>query len=338
MQYLKRIPIREEKYADCGVEYKNKISTLKKGCYCVVQGYSIMGEAPKSFIRVYDYQKGLTQRKSNTTSWPLYIAKTGHKWYPLESITEHLIARIGDTLGLNMAKSRLVIAGDQVRFLSKYFLNPEKGQELIHGIDILAAHLGDRTFIEEIALQKKEKEFFTLEDTIEAINQSFPEEKVPILESFFLMLCFDTWVGVQDRHFQNWGVVRDISGRNKPYFSPIYDSARGLFWNFKESRIIEWAGQQQIEQQIQNQINKSAPQMNLTGATGINHFELAQVLLSDRFIPFKFIAEQIFTDERLRLVQKMIVKEFGGLLSKHRLALILKCLEVRHAAFSRLLT
>jgi len=89
-----------------------------------------MGEAPKSFIRVYDYQKGSIQRKSNSASWPLYIAKTGHKWYPLESITEHLIARIGTVLGLNMAHSRLVNAGGQVRFLSKYFLNPEKGQEL----------------------------------------------------------------------------------------------------------------------------------------------------------------------------------------------------------------
>lgn len=237
-----------------------------------------------------------------------------------------------------MAQSRLVNAGEQVRFLSKYFLNPEKGQELVHGIDILAAHLEDRAFIEEIAIQKKEKEFFTLEDAVEAIGQSFPNERVPILEGFFLMLCFDTWVGVQDRHFQNWGVVRDISGRNKSYFSPIYDSARGLFWNEKESRIMQWVSQRQFEQQIQNQINKSAPQMTLRGTTGINHFELAQVLLSDSIIPFKSVARQIFTAERQQLVKKMIVKEFSSLLSKHRIALILRCLEVRHTVFSKLLT
>jgi len=151
------------------------------------------------------------------------------------------------------------------------------------------------------------------------------------------MLCFDTWVGVQDRHFQNWGVVRDISGRSKPYFSPIYDSARGLFWSLNESRIAEWAKYQQFEQQIQNQINKSAPQMNFAGMPGINHFKLAEVLLSDRFIPFKSIARQIFTDEGLHLVQIMIIKEFNTLLSKPRLALILKCLEVRHATFCKLL-
>lgn len=170
MQHLKPIPIRKEKYADYKIQDKSQISTLKKGCYCVVKGYSLMGEAPKSFIRVYEYQKGGVQRKSNPNSWALYLAKTGHKWYPLESITEHLIARIGKELSLNMAESRLVEAGGQIKFLSKYFLKPEKGQELVHGMDIIVAYLGgDRPFVEEIALQKREREFFTLEDTVQAI-------------------------------------------------------------------------------------------------------------------------------------------------------------------------
>lgn len=337
MEHLKPVLIRREKYADYRIGHSGGIPTIKKECYRVVHGYSIMGEAPKSFIRLYEYKKGTTQRKSNPDSWPLYIAKTGHKWYPLESITEHLIARIGTVLGLNMAESRLVNAGGQVKFLSKFFTNLEKGQELVHGTDILAAHLGDKTFIDEIALQKREREFFTLEDTVEAISQSFPQEHIPILKAFFLMLCFDAWVGVQDRHFQNWGVVRDIYGKEKPYFSPIYDSARGLFWNFPEGRIAEWASQQQFEQQIQNQINKSMPQMSLTGMPKINHFELAEVLLSDRFIPFKSVACQIFSDERLGLVQKMILNEFGELFSRPRIALILKCLAMRHADFKKLL-
>ena len=269
MQHLKPIHIRKEKYADYEIQDKSRISTLKKGCYCVVQGYSIMGDAPKSFIRVYQYQKGSTQRKSNRGSWPLYIAKTGHKWYPLESVTEHLIARIGVMLGLNMAESRLVEAGGQIKFLSKYFLKPEKGQDLVHGINIIVAYLGgDRPFVEEIAQQKREREFFTLEDTVEAISQFFPIERNAILEA---------------------------------------------------------------------QIKHSSPQMGLTGKPKTNHFELAEALLDDRFLPLKSKARKIFTDENLRRVQAMIRAEFDGLLSKNRINLICRCLEIRHQEFYKLL-
>lgn len=337
MQHLKPILIRKEKYADYLIRKGNGIPILKKNSYCVVPGYSIGGDAPKSFIRVYEYKKNSACRKAKPSSWSLYIAKTGDKWYPLESITEHLIARIGAVIGLNMAETRLVIADGQVKFLSKFFTDLDKGQELVHGIDILAAHLGDKTFTEQIALQKREREFFTLEDTVEAIKQLFSDEHIRLLEDFFLMLCFDAWVGVQDRHFQNWGIVRNAYGKHKPYFSPIYDSARGLFWNFQESRITEWATQNQFNQQIFNQVNKSMPQLSLARTPSINHFELVKEILSDRFIPFKSVACRIFTDERLRLVQKMVIKEFSRLLSRHRIDLILKCLEIRHNTFNKLL-
>lgn len=175
--------------------------------------------------------------------------------------------------------------------MSKYFLNPEQGQELVHGIDILAAYVDDRAFVEEIAVKKKERDFFTLEDTVAAIEQVFPSQRTTILESFFIMLCFDAWVGVQDRHFQNWGVVRDIYGEKPPYFSPIYDSARGLFWNQTENKISEWAKAKQFEQQAENQIKNSVPQFTLRERQKINHFDLAEVLLCDEFLPLKSVVK-----------------------------------------------
>lgn len=80
------------------------------------------GDAPKEFVRVYHYEKGQCWRKSNPKNWPEYIAKTGHKWYPNESITEFLMNRLGEVFGLEMAKSKLLSINGQVRFLSKYFL------------------------------------------------------------------------------------------------------------------------------------------------------------------------------------------------------------------------
>jgi len=367
MQHLHPTEIRKEKYSDFVLPRSAKIQVLKQEHYCVVEGYSIMGEAPKSFIRVYEgetqSQLKIAATKSpqksrhlhftkfyrtenklklptnmgNLNTWTLYLAKTGHKWYPIESITEHLIARVGAVLGLNMAKSRLVKVSGQVKFLSKYFLNPEQGQELVHGIDILAAYVDDRAFVEEIAVKKKERVFFTLEDTVAAIEQVFPSELTTILESFFIMLCFDAWVGVQDRHFQNWGVVRDIYGEKPPYFSPIYDSARGLFWNQTENKISEWAKAKQFEQQAENQIKNSVPQFTLRERQKINHFDLAEVLLCDEFLPLKSVACKIFTDEGLNRVQRMIRREFRQLLSRNRVNLICKCLEIRHHKFSKLL-
>lgn len=88
-----------------------------------------MGDAPKSFIALYDYEEDSKIRKSNTDTWPRYIAKVGHKWYPIESINEYLINRTGEMLGLNIASSRLVMAGEQVCFLSRYFLKDNESFE-----------------------------------------------------------------------------------------------------------------------------------------------------------------------------------------------------------------
>lgn len=335
MLHLRPVEIRKNKFADYAIEQKGRIETLKKSCYRVVEGYSIGGEAPKSFIRVYEYG---ACRKRNPESWILYIAKTGHKWYPLESVTEHLIARIGSTLGLDMAESRLVYAGNQLRFLSKYFLKPELGQELVHGSNILATYLGDDSFVVAVENNRRESEFFTLQETIRAIIHLFPAEYPEIIKQFSLMLCFDAWVGVQDRHFHNWGVVRNIYGSHAPYFSPIYDSARGLFWNFHESKINEWIRARQLEQQIENQIKNSMPQVGLEGRLKANHFEVVRYLLSDHEHSIRPVARKVFTSEALQRVQKMIHSEFSGLLSPNRILLITKCLEIRHQHFTQLFT
>jgi len=50
------------------------------------------GDAPKDFLSIYEYGDG---RRKSVGNWPSYIAKVGKKWYPNESITEHLLTRIG---------------------------------------------------------------------------------------------------------------------------------------------------------------------------------------------------------------------------------------------------
>ncbi len=78
------------------------------------------GAAPKQVIRLYRYKKGkrLIDRQRQ---WNIYIVKTGHKNYPIESITEQMFTDIGKCLHLNIADTFLEIYSNQLKIASKYF-------------------------------------------------------------------------------------------------------------------------------------------------------------------------------------------------------------------------
>ena len=62
------------------------------------------GDAPKDFIKAYFYKKGHIR----ANNWCYYIAKVGHKHYPIESITEYLLNNIGQIFGMNMQETGLI--------------------------------------------------------------------------------------------------------------------------------------------------------------------------------------------------------------------------------------
>ncbi|NJN33341.1 MAG: hypothetical protein HC817_02880 [Saprospiraceae bacterium] len=132
---------------------------LKREIFIVVNDFSVGGDAPKDFIKVYHYGKS---KRNNTQKWIKYIAKTGHKWYPNESIMEHLLNCVGKELDLMMSHSELAIISGQLRFLSAYFLDNQQ-QVLVHGIDIYAGLLSDTEFVEQIEQQQLAREFFTFQ-------------------------------------------------------------------------------------------------------------------------------------------------------------------------------
>ena len=140
------------------------------------------------------------------------------------------------TIGLKMAKSKLLYCSNQVRYLSQYFLH--KGLELVHGADIYAGYMNDRDFVLKIEEEGKARDFFTIEFTKESLRHLFPDHYEKIFNEFLKMVFFDAIVGNNDRHFYNWGVIRSIAQDEiEPCFSPVYDTARGLFWNFPEEKM-----------------------------------------------------------------------------------------------------
>lgn len=297
--------------------------------YFFKESIDVGGDAPKSFIRVYEY--GECQR-NKPQSWVAYIAKVGHKWYPIESVTEYLMNRIGEVIGLNIAKSRLVLAGGQVRFLSRYFLDPDKNEVLIHGAQIYARHLEDEEFVEQANERKRNditRELFTFQFTEEAINAIFPEQADAILKDFVSMIVFDALVGNNDRHFYNWGVVHDVYNESTPRFSPIYDTARGLFWNMPEEKVRAFfISEKQLETQLGIYVENAKPRVGWEGHRNLNHFELVERIFNlDR--RFCHLCKKYVSEDTKDIILRLLDQEFKNLMSPERLELIKRCIILR---------
>jgi hypothetical protein len=303
------------KLSGAGPKLHRFIPVLKKRNYRT-SAVTISGEAPKDFICVYEY--GICRRDRPRT-WTQYIAKVGHKWYPVESITEQLMNRIGCVMGLQVAESKLMFIGGQLRFMSKYFLKP--GQRLFHGAEIFSAYLNDQPFVESVASQKVEQQYFTYQFARIALTNVFSREYSGILQSFIGMLVFDAVVGNFDRHMYNWGVIIDTRTQKPLGFSPIYDTARGFFWNYDETQLKRFYDYGQTNDQVQRYIQKSKPKIAWDGQPELNHIDLIGVLYQHQPDQQAYIRSLVTSQNRERVL-KLIDDEFGYLLTDLRLMFI----------------
>lgn len=297
----------------------DKIEILKNKHY-YIKDIPLDGDAPKQFIFAYEYSKNSFVRKNKTSTWIPYIAKTAEKWYPHESIIEFAINRIGDVLGLKMNEVRLVVANNQIRFLSKFFLI--YGEEvLIHGADICGEYIGNLDEARSIANDRKmARELFTFEFVKDAIRNVFPSEFEYIMEEFIKMLTFDAIVGNNDRHFYNWGIIRSVTNlENSITFAPIYDSARGLLWNFDEENIDKLLSNYSTNGKatINRYLNKSCPRISIEDDKTINHFELIKFLwcYNDEY---KKIINDLINDESEKKIITLLVEEIFIYFSESR--------------------
>lgn len=306
------------------------VTILKKNNY-TINDDSVGGDAPKNVINVYEYGK---VKKSKPSKWIKYIAKIGHKWYPNESVTEQFLTDIGKCFSISIANSKLVYAENYIRFLSEHFHTKE--QLLEHGADILSGYINEDStgWIDELDKQKKLKDDVNILDVINAIKFIYKEDANEILNSFFHMLLFDAFTGNNDRHYYNWGIISHIRNKHKPYFSPIYDSARGLFWNKSDKNIVSLY--QELENPYNKQLNKyilsSAPKISIPDNSICNHFELIRYLKENNYLNEEHFViwsnkenlsncvnllgtkfDKLFINERKKLIQIVLEKRFNQL-------------------------
>lgn len=325
-------PIRRR--SDFQTDWEKYLERLRSGRFSIDNNREIHGDAPKDFLRVREYVEGKSSYPDRPGKWPAHIAKVGSKWYPVESVTEHLITRIGQVCGVNITDSRLCIVGSQVRFLSRYFLD-DSCERLVHGLDLFRRFLDDET-IQVIEKTPRERQEYTFQFVEQALDDWFPNQAEEFKTEFVSMLGFDAFVGNKDRHPMNWGLIVPM-GRNRPTrFAPIFDSARGLFWNDDESKI---AARSRDRQQLLAYIDNSQPQIGWQGWSGesrYNHFSLIEMIATKHpeYAPTlrRFAASDLITR-----CEAAIEKEFAPLLSNQRRNLIVQCLQLRRDRLAALL-
>lgn len=313
--------IKEIRYwADYQQDWTALIPPLRKYKLEKVDFLSIPGDAPKDFITDCEYRPGYRSRQQRHEQ---HIAKVGSKFYPNESITEHLITRIGQLYGLKVAESKLRTVAGQVRFMSKYFLK-RQSEQLTHGAEIYELCLGKENY-QQIADKRIERDYFTFQMTCEAVADVFPEAAEKITGGFVEMLTFDALIGHNDRHPYNWGIIVPLYKRRPPRFSPVYDTARALFWNVPERRVRQMLSD---EMQFFSYVANCAPPVGWDRAAKIDFFRLLG-LIWRRFEPYRKNVAKFLGQSPLQQTVAMIDEEFASLMSAERRALIKKCLLLR---------
>jgi hypothetical protein len=298
----------------------------------VVQGVTVGGATEKDILR-----------DPATDNW--YIAKLGQRNNDLEVVTEYLIYLIGRNIGAGIAEAKLATFRGKLRFLSKYFLDRTQRDELVHGVQLFKELYDERAITGVLRNQPREQEMFSLQAIRNAFGAHYVEYGLDVERSLFSslveMVVHDAIIGVQDRHHENWGVVvRRGKAGPPPRFSPLFDSARGLFCNESDEQLKSRMANRDWEQWLDGYIARSRPLMGWDGlspARGrklITHDQLVAAVYRDE-PGMRPRIQAILSAYDWKALRDEIKGRVGPLCSGLRLAVILTLLRRRIALINR---
>jgi hypothetical protein len=315
--------------------------------------WQVTGAVPKNYLAfgdptdpetvAYFAKKGRLGRKVADTH--LHAAR--------ECVTEEVISVIGRMLRLNIAKSRLVLLDHgkggppDVRFMSRNFLR--RGEEtLTHGVEMVIVYLGggeERDLREAFKLENKaeERKFYNIETIVSVLKgwSRTEEERRQLLGGFAQMVTFDALVGAQDRHAMNWGIIENIKRLDAPRrFAPIFDTARGLFWNYLEEDLQSWEDQGVRESRLREYALKSRPIFGCTethAGKDVNHFMLIDHLLRRPEAELVRPAVETIRGFNVDATKRALVRNFIRIFTPLRIGMIVDLLQMRHAELVHIL-
>jgi len=160
---------------------------------------------------------GMMLKKWEQREDGIYMVKKGNGSYYQEPYNEVIAGKIMELIGLPYCKYTIEIKNNIPRSVCKNFLGKDK--ELIHAgcIDSREYKKGDmyHTFL---AMCKK--------NTITNFEDNLHK-----------MLLVDYIIGNVDRHYSNFGFIRDCATLQYEGLAPVYDSGNSLWYNVHENEI-----------------------------------------------------------------------------------------------------
>lgn len=134
----------------------------------------------------------------------------------------------------------------------------------------------------------------------------------------------------------NWGVVEDAQGLAEPYFAPLFDAARGLFWNHTDAQLATKSsatggGRGDPRRAFLNAYaDRCLALICRPSFKTSSHFELIEHILS---MPNPILGQEVrrvVNAFRPELARHVLEEQFAALLSNERRRLVEDLLHIRH--------
>jgi HipA-like C-terminal domain len=269
-----------------------------------------------------------------------FIAKAPRRW-PRECVTEAILGTVAKTLPLSVARFRLVRLPDSaglrgIRFMSEVFRRPHEA--LVHGVEIAARFLQadpeemHRVF--QLEDKHEERVFYNVDVIVEMLEflGRNPVERRCLVRDFGKMVVFDAFVGVQDRHAQNWAVVECTTEPSRPLrFAPLYDTARGLFVSHYDWQLAKWEVSPEFcAEKIKKYAEESSPIFGCLTSAEVNHFELVRHMVTSMPQHFRKCARQIVRAINMATITNQLQAKYRRIISERRMRFITQLLNYRH--------
>jgi HipA-like protein len=211
---------------------------------------------------------------------PDYIVKYAQKFNFTETLTELFINRFGAACSFDMAHSGLGSIDGEAVFVTRSFLT--RDEHLVHGSFLIEEHHKALGVLETLK-RSQEQEFYSIDFVLQTISDYCGTDGSCVIDRFIQMLLFDALVGSNDRHSQNWGVIRASKTQTGYRFSPIFDTARALLWNTSDVKLASF---QKDNNLLRNHMARARPIIGPerkfleSRPAPCNHFHFVQNLIT----------------------------------------------------------
>jgi len=142
---------------------------------------------------------------------------------------------------------------------------------------------------------------------------------------------FDAFIGAPDLHAMNWGVL--ASHESSQYavvrFSPVFDTARGLFREISDRDLKEKIEKQGKSGFIEQYANRSKPILSIDNSVDLNHFDLIKRIFDENKFNDQDALLTIFKAVNICDIKHMLQLKFRRIITQFRMGLICNLLTYR---------